>query len=148
MLSQVIDRKIDKSKKNIIKLYEEDLRKIDNKYGIICYNIWSKMPSMLLTKSSRFLVSSLDTRSDSILFTNTMDKLIESKFVLPIYKCNEPTGGFKLTKYEIDFLVYNKGKVIPFEVKSNKTLSKKSIEEFKNKYSKVVGQRYFVKLNH
>ena len=209
---------VDKSKKNIIKLYEEDLRKIDNKYGTICYNVWSRMPSMLSTQSSRFLVSSLDTRSDSILFTNTLDKLIESKMVLPIYKCNDPTGGFKLTKnneyfklyfldvgiftsiiypnnivdsqdvyqrlildklstnlgmlfenavaqclyssgfdpyyyfwyedktkYEIDFLVFNKGKVIPFEVKSNKTSSKKSIEEFKNKYSKVIGERYFIK---
>lgn len=209
---------VDKSKKNIIKLYEEDLRKIDNKYGTICYNVWSRMPSMLSTQSSRFLVSSLDTRNDSILFTNTLDKLIESKMVLPIYKCNDPTGGFKLTKnneyfklyfldvgiftsiiypnnivdsqdvyqrlildklstnlgmlfenavaqclyssgfdpyyyfwyedktkYEIDFLVFNKGKVIPFEVKSNKTSSKKSIEEFKNKYSKVIGERYFIK---
>lgn len=209
---------VDKSKKNIIKLYEEDLRKIDNKYGTICYNVWSRMPSMLSTQSSRFVVSSLDTRSDSILFTNTLDKLIESKMVLPIYKCNDPTGGFKLTKnneyfklyfldvgiftsiiypnnivdsqdvyqrlildklstnlgmlfenavaqclyssgfdpyyyfwyedktkYEIDFLVFNKGKVIPFEVKSNKTSSKKSIEEFKNKYSKVIGERYFIK---
>lgn len=210
--------KVDKSKKNIIKLYEEDLRKIDNNYGTICYNVWTRMPSMLSTQSSRFIVSSLDTRSDSILFTNTMDKLIESKMVLPIYKCNEPTGGFKLTKnedyfklyfsdvglftsiiypnnvvdskdiyqrlildklstnlgmlfenavaqclyslgfepyyyfwykektkYEIDFLVFNKGKVIPFEVKSNKTSSKKSIEKFKEKYSKVIGERYFVK---
>ena len=210
--------KVDKIKKNIIKLYEEDLRKIDNKYGTICYNVWSRIPSMLSTQSSRFIVSSLDTRSDSILFTNTMDKLIESKMVLPVYKCNEPTGGFKLTqnvdyfklyfsdvglftsiiypnnivdsqdvyqrlildklstnlgmlfenavaqslyslgfdpyyyfwyeektKYEIDFLVFNKGKVIPFEVKSNKTSSKKSIELFKNKYSKVIGERYFIK---
>ncbi len=210
--------KVDKSKRNIIKLYEEDLRKIDNKYGTICYNVWSRIPSMLSTQSSRFIVSSLDTRSDSILFTNTMDKLIESKMVLPIYKCNEPTGGFKLTKnddyfklyfsdvglftsiiypnnivdsqdvyqrlvldklstnlgmlfenavaqglyslgfepyyyfwyeektkYEIDFLIFNKGKVIPFEVKSNKTSSKKSIELFKKKYSKVVGERYFIK---
>ena len=31
--------KVDKSKKNIIKLYEEDLKKIDNKYGTICYNV-------------------------------------------------------------------------------------------------------------
>ena len=210
--------KVDKSKKNIIKLYKEDLRKIDNKYGTICYNVWTRMPEMLSTHSSRFIVSGLDTRSDSILFTNTMDKLIESKMILPVYKCNEPTGGFKLTKnddyfklyfsdvglftsiiypnnivdskdvyqrlildklstnlgmlfenavaqglyslgfepyyyfwyeektkYEIDFLVFNRGKVIPFEVKSNKTSSKKSIELFKNKYSKVVGEKHFIK---
>ena len=210
--------KVDKSKKNIIKLYEEDLKKFDNEYGTICYNVWSRMPSMLSTQSSRFMVSSLDTRSDSILFANTMDKLIESKMVLPIYKSNDPTGGFKLTKnekyfklyfsdvglftsliypnnivdskdiyqrlildklstnlgmlfenavaqslysqgydpyyyfwyeektkYEIDFMIYQKGKVIPFEVKSNKTSSKKSIELFKKKYSKVVGERYFIK---
>ena len=49
------------------------------------------------------------------------------------------------TKYEIDYLIYNRGKVIPFEVKSNKTSSIKSIELFKNKYSKVIGERYFIK---
>ena len=51
----------------------------------------------------------------------------------------------KGTKYEIDYLIYNRGKVIPFEVKSNKTSPIKSIELFKNKYSKVIGERYFIK---
>lgn len=65
----------EKEKQNIIKLYEEDLRKIDNKYGTICYRIWKQIPTMLSNHSTRFIASSINERADSILFQNTLDKL-------------------------------------------------------------------------
>ncbi len=46
--------------------------------------------------------------------------------------------------YEIDFLFASKGKVTPLEVKSNKIVPHASIDAFKEKYSKVCGQRYLV----
>lgn len=212
---------VDKEKRKIIKLYEEDLRKIDNKYGTICYLVWKQMPSMLSHHSTRFLVSSVDARADSVLFTNTMEKLIESKMALAVYRCTDPTGGFALTKdlgsfklyfndvglfttiiypntvndsqniyqrlifdklktnlgmlfenvsaqtlvansfepyyysweqdngdikkrYEIDFLIYKNGKTIPFEVKSRNISSKESIEVFRQKFVKKIGEKYIV----
>lgn len=96
----------EREKKNIIKLYEEDLRKIDNKYGTICYLVWKQIPSMLSKHSTRFAVSSTDERADSIVFQNTLNKLEESKMVIPVYKCNDPSGGFALTKDDTMFKLY------------------------------------------
>ena len=212
---------VDKEKRNIIKIYEEDLRKIDNKYGTICYLVWKQMPSMLSKHSSKFVVSSADSRADSVLFANTMEKLIESKMVIAVYRCTDPSGGFALTKdtssfklyfndvglfttliylntindsqdiyqrlifdklktnlgmlfenvsaqtlvansfkpfyyswldydekkkksYEIDFLIYKNGKTIPFEVKSKNVSLKGSLEEFRKKFVKRIGEKYIV----
>ena len=212
---------VDKEKKKIIKLYEEDLRKIDNKFGTICYLVWKQMPTMLSKHSTRFIVSSTNERSDSVLFTNTMEKLIESKMVMAVYKCTDPSGGFALTKesgsfklyfndiglftsiiypntvndtqdiyqrlifdklktnlgmlfenvsaqmlvansfepyyysweqetsgvkkkYEIDFIIYKGGKTIPFEVKSRNVSSKESLDEFRKKFVKKIGEKYIV----
>ncbi len=96
----------EKEKKKIINLYEDDLRKIDNKYGTICYMVWKQIPAMLSKHSTRFIVSSVDQRADSILFKNTLNKLEESKMVLPVFKCNDPSGGFALTKDETAFKLY------------------------------------------
>lgn len=46
--------------------------------------------------------------------------------------------------YEIDFLLTNKGKVLPFEIKSSNIISHDSINEFINKYHSVVGQSYLI----
>ena len=214
---------VEKEKEKIIKLYEEDLHKIDNKYGTICYVVWKQMPTMLSKHSTRFIVSSTNERADSVLFFNTMEKLIESKMVLAIYRCNDPSGGYALTKdlgsfklyfndvglftsiiysnstndsqdiyqriifdkfktnlgmlfenasaqmliacsyepyyysweqetngikkkYEIDFIVYKNGKTIPFEVKSRNVSSKESLEEFRKKIVKKIGEKYIVSI--
>ena len=64
------------------------------------------MPVMLSKHSTRFIVSSIDQRADSILFKNTLNKLEESKMVIPVYKCFDPSGGFALTKDENMFKLY------------------------------------------
>ena len=97
---------VDKIKKRIVNLYEEDLKKIDNKYGTICSLVWKEIPSMLSKHSTRFLVSSVDERADSILFKNTLDKLIESKMVIPVFRCNDPSSEFVLGKDETKFKLY------------------------------------------
>ena len=156
-----------------------------------------------------------------MLFTNTMEKLIESKMVIVVYKCTDPSGGFALTKdagsfklyfndvglftsiiypntvndtqdiyqrlifdklktnlgmlfenvsaqmlvansfepyyysweqetsgvkkkYEIDFIIFKGGKTIPFEVKSRNVSSKESLDEFRKKFVKKIGEKYIV----
>ncbi|MBE6133952.1 MAG: ATP-binding protein [Erysipelotrichaceae bacterium] len=212
----------EKEKKRIINLYEDDLRKIDNKYGTICYMVWKQIPNMLSNHSTRFIVSSVDQRADSVLFKNTLNKLEESKIVIPVFKCNDPSGGFALTKdetmfklyfcdiglfvsmvyasnkndtrdiyqkivldklslnlgmlfenytaqalssngfetyyyswndkedeknknYEIDFLINLNGKTTPLEIKSKKVSSLSSLNKFKMKFGKNVGEKYIVK---
>lgn len=97
---------VEKEKRKIISLYEGDLRKIDNKCGTICYTVWKQIPNMLSKHSTRFIVSSTNERADSVLFKNTMNKLEESKMVIPVYKCSDPSGGFSLSKDETMFKLY------------------------------------------
>ena len=97
---------VDKEKRRIVKLYEEDLRKIDNRFGTICYPVWKQMPPMLSKHSTRFIVSAADQRADSILFTNTMEKLIESRMVIAVYRCTDPSGGYALTRDTGAFKLY------------------------------------------
>ena len=97
---------VDREKKRILKLYEEDLRKIDNQYGTICYLVWKQMPAMLSKHSTRFIVSSTNERADSVLFSNTMEKLIESKMIIAVYRCTDPSRGYALTKDSGSFKLY------------------------------------------
>ena len=206
---------VDKIKHNILKLYEEDLKKIDNKFNTICYTMWKSIPSMLSRHNTRFKLSSIKERADSVLITNTLEKLEESKMAYCVYKCSDPKIGFELTKdssyfklyfndvglftsivyssnlsesrdiyqrlildtidvylgmlyenyaaqclitnghdpyyyswnadnrtYEIDFLTYKKGHIIPFEIKSGNKITTKSLDLFKEKYSHSIGERY------
>lgn len=97
---------VEKEKEKIINLYEDDLRKIDNQYGTICYMVYKQMPNMLTKHSTRFIASSVNARADSIFFQNTLNKLEESKMVIPVYKCSDPTGDFALSKDETKFKLY------------------------------------------
>ena len=212
---------VDREKKRILKLYEEDLRKIDNQYGTICYLVWKQMPAMLSKHSTRFIVSSTNERADSVLFSNTMEKLIESKMIIAVYRCTDPSSGYSLTKdsgsfklyfndvglfttivypntindsqdvyqrlifdklktnlgmlfenasaqvltangfapyyysweqltngirkkYEIDFIIFKNGKTVPFEVKSRNVSSKESLDEFRKKFVKKIGEKFIV----
>lgn len=218
---------VEKTKKNILSLYEEDLKKIDNKYNTICYLVYKSIPSMLSKHTTRFITSSINERADSVLFKNTLSKLIESKMVNVVYRCNEPKIGFSLTiddaffkiyfndiglftsmvyseninesrdiyqrlildkvdtnlgmlyenlvcqmlicnnhipyyyswkdknkenmdnknskSYELDFIIYKKGHVIPIEVKSSLIKSLASLNAFKDKYGKGVGEKIIIK---
>jgi uncharacterized protein len=216
---------VEKEKRNIIKLYKEDLKKIDNKYGTICSLVWDKLPEMLSKHSTKFIFNKIKKRSNTIIFNNTLEKLTESKIVIPVFKSSDPNPAFSLTKdssqfklfyldtgiftsiiyknnlddakdiynrlifnninsnlgmlfenaalitlksngyspyyyswytknnktikrYEIDLMIYKKGKIIPFEIKSNSIRDINSLIEFKNKYKKSIKDRYVISLKN
>lgn len=97
---------VENEKRKIINLYENDLKKFDSDFKTICYRIWQQIPSMLSNHTTRFIASSVNQRADSIFFQDTLDKLKESKMVIPVYRCNDPSGGFALTKDETMFKLY------------------------------------------
>lgn len=98
--------KVDKEKRKILKMYEEHLKDIDNRYETICYKIYKQIPKMLSHSSKRFIISSLKIRPDSVLLSNTMDKLIESRLVIPVHKCTDLFNEFKLIKDRGAFKLY------------------------------------------
>lgn len=97
---------VERLKSNILKLYEEDLKKIDQTYGTFCYSIYLQIPTMLTKHSFKFKNSSISSRVDSYTFKNSMNKLIESKIVIPVYRCLDPQGGFLLSKDDTHFKLY------------------------------------------
>ena len=76
------------------------------------------------------------------LYENLVAQIIRSsKIKLYYYTFRKENSTHS---YEIDFIVSNKNKVIPIEVKSSKINSHTSIDIFSKKYSKYVGQKYLV----
>ena len=49
--------------------------------------------------------------------------------------------GGKVHSYEVDFIISDKNKIIPIEVKSSNHNNHKSIVEFEKKYSSVISRR-------
>ncbi len=52
--------------------------------------------------------------------------------------------GSKPRAYEVDFLISNKGKICPIEVKSSSYRSHKSLDEFARKFSSRINHRYLL----
>ena len=79
-----------------------------------------------------------------MLFENVSAQiLVANSFEPYYYSWEQETSGVK-KKYEIDFIVYKVGKTVPFEVKSRNVSSKESLEEFRKKFVKKIGEKYIV----
>ena len=57
---------------------------------------------------------------------------------------NQPEDDREPRTYEIDFLISTKDKISPIEVKSSGYKSHKSLDEFQNKFSSRIRQRYLI----
>lgn len=73
------------------------------------------------------------------LYENAIAQIIKSSGRDLYYYTWQEKG--KVHSYEIDFLISNKGKIIPIEVKSSDTRKHTSIDIFSKKYSKVISRR-------
>ena len=74
------------------------------------------------------------------LYENVISQLIvSSRRKLFYYFWNKENSTHK---YEIDFLIYNKNKILPIEIKSNKTHHHQSLDQFAIKYSHICGNKY------
>lgn len=82
---------VDKIKRNIISLYEEDLRKLDPTGNLTA--LFDAIPSELMANSSRYKVSSVLTgkRADRVL--EELQQLKDSCTVLVSYHANDPGVG-------------------------------------------------------
>ena len=79
-----------------------------------------------------------------LLFENvSAQMLVANSFEPYYYSWEQETSGVK-KKYEIDFIIYKGGKTIPFEVKSRNVSSKESLDEFRKKFVKKIGEKYIV----
>ena len=80
-----------------------------------------------------------------MLFENLAAQALVANGYTPFYYSWSEQKDDILKNYEIDFLINLKGKTSPIEIKSKKVSSISSLQEFKTKFGKVIGEKYIVK---
>lgn len=89
-------RKVDEAKRDILKLYEDDFKKVDPSGRVSL--LFDAIPAQLNTNASRYQVSSIlkGERADSIL--ELVADMVDSKTVLAAYQTSDPNVGLANTK--------------------------------------------------
>ena len=89
-------RKVDLVKRDILKLYDDDFKKIDPTGRVS--TLFDAIPSQLNSNASRYQVSSVleNERADSIL--ELLSEMGNSKTVLISYRANDPNSGLSANK--------------------------------------------------
>lgn len=89
-------RKVDLVKRDILKLYDDDFKKIDPTGRISM--LFDAIPAQLNKNASRYQVSSVleNERADSIL--ELLAEMVNSKTVLISYRANDPNSGLSANK--------------------------------------------------
>lgn len=81
--------------------------------------------------------------NSGMLYENVIAQTFASKGI-DLYFYTSYNKETKKNDIEIDFLVSNKQKVIPVEVKSSKNYTTISYDKFKNKFGKRIGASYII----
>lgn len=97
-------RKVDEVKRDILRLYEDDFKKIDPTGRISL--LFDSIPAQLNKNASRYQVSSVlkNERADSIL--ELIAQMQDSKTVLVAYHANDPNAGMANNKDLTKFKLY------------------------------------------
>lgn len=74
-----------------------------------------------------------------MLFENVACQTLVSNGFEPYYYSWDEIKEGRKKSYEIDFIIFKKGKTIPIEVKSHNISHKTSLEEFRKKFTKKMG---------
>ena len=141
---------------------------LDSKTVLACYNVTEPSISLNLTKdlsdfklylSDIGLFTTMLFNDKRLISENIYNKLLSDKLeanlgylyenaIAQIIKSNNRElffhhwrDGGKVHSYEVDFIISDKNKIIPIEVKSSNHNNHKSIVEFEKKYSSVISRR-------
>lgn len=87
---------VDRIKRNILKLYEDDFRKIDGtgKAALFFKNI----PAQLSSNASRYKISSVDKNSRAGRVAELLQDMLDSMTINIAYHSNDPSIGMALSK--------------------------------------------------
>lgn len=88
--------KIDEIKRQIIKLYEEDFKKIDQSGRLS--SMYHSIPAQLSKHMRKYKISMATGKRKSSKDNSLMYDLIDSKTVLPCYNSTDPRVSFSLSK--------------------------------------------------
>ena len=97
----------------------------------------------------RLILDKVDTNL-GMLYESLVCQMLICNNHIPYYyswkdKSKENLDNKNSKSYELDFIIYKKGHVIPIEVKSSLVKSLASLNAFKDKYGKGVGEKIIIK---
>ncbi len=95
---------VDNEKRNIISLYQDDLKKIDPSGRLS--DIYMSIPSQLALKRNRFKISEATKDRKKISDEDRLYDLIDSKIVLPCYNVRQPSIALAQTRDVDTFKLY------------------------------------------
>ncbi|MBP5456721.1 MAG: ATP-binding protein [Paludibacteraceae bacterium] len=87
---------IDKIKREIIRLYVDDLKKIDSSGRLS--DIFNSVPSQLALKRKRFVVSMATGKQKTARDEERLFELVDSKIVTPCYHVSQPSVSLSQTR--------------------------------------------------
>ena len=96
----------DEEKLDILKLYRDDLRKHDNKYGTICGLIFDSIPSQLSKPNKRFVIRSVKGRKRYSQLSKSINDLCEFKIINRVSNISSLEQPISLSSREDRFKLY------------------------------------------
>ena len=96
----------EREKRNILSLYQEDLGKIDKKYGTGSFSVYRYLPEILHRQSFRIPLESVGLRRQTKRLANTLEKLEQSKMVNVVYESKSADTSLVSGERETHFKIY------------------------------------------
>jgi len=96
--------KVDKVKRSILSLYEQDFQKLDTTGKAKA--LFKAIPSQLHDNSTRFQVTKVLEKGKQSTITNIIDMMEDSKTVNVAYHCDDPHVGMELTSNKSSYKMY------------------------------------------
>ncbi len=88
----------DIQKRNIIKLYRDDIKKISKKYGSKVSALFDNIPGYLSTHEKKIVLNKIENNAEYSNYDDPLFWLDDSMICNLCYKCNDPNVGFALNK--------------------------------------------------
>ena len=132
-------------KLDILKLYRDDLRKHDDKYGTICGVIFDAIPSQLAKDNRRFVISSVEDKKRYKQIEKSLSDLCDFRIVNRVKYVNTLESPINLNVEEDKFKLYfcDTGLLISQLVKvSNENMNKVYFDFIRGKSSLNLGSIY------
>ena len=88
----------DAQKRNILKIYRNDILKIDNVYQSKVLSIFDQIPSFLSSHEKRVKINSIGQNNNGIIYEETFFWLADSMICNECFSCSDPNIGLSLTE--------------------------------------------------
>lgn len=130
----------DEAKRHILRLYRDDVSRFAAGYEEKVYAVFDGIPGQLSKKEKKYFLSSIHKNARFRTYEDSFIWLNEAMIVNTCYNATENRENHM----EIDFLITEKKRISPIEVKSSNYRSHSSLDKFRKKFSSRIGTPYIL----